>query len=176
MAPRQREIKELLQFSDRWLELGVLTVEELDALADAYESSTDRRSEHYRYGVFCRYVTSQRPLTAEIASALYALGSEDPDPALAGAMMHDVLRLPECPEAVIELALASGEAHLVRLAQRKRLLKEISAGMTAALFERCLASADASLQGELLNRVELSRLQLKCLSEEGATRAVQNLA
>lgn len=176
MTPRQREIKELLLFSDRWLELGVLTAEELDALADAYETSGDRRAEHYRFGVFHGYLTAQRPLSADIASALYGLASEDPDPYLAGSMMHHVLLLPECPDAVIEQALTSGETHLVRLATRKQLLKEISLRLTAKLFEQCIAFADETVQRELLDRMELSKSQLDRLVEAGATRAVRNLA
>jgi hypothetical protein len=172
----QRDFKSLLRFGDRWLRLGLLTEEKLRALGREYETGKDRNTEHYRYRVFRDYLTSHRPLPAELAKALYELGREDPDPAMGGAMMADIVGLPECPVEVMNEASASGEKHLANLVRKKRLLAELDSGLTEELFARCVASGDAVIQRDLLERQKLSRAQLTQLAETGANRAVRNVA
>jgi hypothetical protein len=168
--------QEMLQLSDGWLELGVLTEEQLASLAQEFAVGDDPNPEHYRYRVFREYLESRRPLPADTAEALYELGAADPDRAMGQAMMHDVVNLPECPETVREKAAASGERHLARLVHRKRLLARADAGLTAEVFEECLAAGDAVVQRELLARAALSREQLEQLAADGGNRAVRNLA
>jgi hypothetical protein len=104
-----RAYQKQLQFNDQWLQLGLLTEDELCALSREYEMSEDKNTEHYRYRVFRNYLDSHRPLSPTLVDALYDLGKEDPDPAMGGAMMHEMVGLAECPANVLEKALASGE-------------------------------------------------------------------
>lgn len=115
-----KDYKALLQFSDEWFTLGVLTEEGLRQYADTYEMSEDKSSEHYRYGAFQWYLSQHRPLAARMANALYELGKSDPDYSMGGAIMADILHLPECPTSVIAKASNSGRKHLVRIAERKK--------------------------------------------------------
>jgi hypothetical protein len=46
-------------------------------------------------------------LRAAQAEALYELSHDDPDCAMGGAMMSDIVDLPECPEAVLDRSLTS---------------------------------------------------------------------
>lgn len=172
----QREYQALLQFSDQWLRLGLLTEGELCSLGQEYEAGEDKNAEHYRYRVFRRYVSSHRPLTPQMAEALYELGGQDPKPAMGGAMMRDIVGLAECPAGVLEKASASGEKHLVRAATQRHLLTELGSGLTEELFARCLESRDSAIQRELLKRPELTRKQLEQLAEGGSNRAVRNMA
>ena len=166
----------LLEFGEQWLRLGLLTEEGLAALGREYESGGDENTEHYRYRVFVKFLAAHRPLSPVMADALYELGGDDPDTALGGAMMRDIVDLAECPEEVLDKASASGRGHLVRAVWRKRLLAELNSGLTEELFARCLESRDAPTQRELLERAELSRGQLERLAEAGSNRAVRNMA
>src|SRR5688572_25550654 len=142
----------LLEFDERWLRLGLLTGEELAALGHEYESGGDENTGHYRYRVFVKFLAAHRPLSPLLAEALYELGGDDPDPALGGAMMRDIVDLAECPDEVLDKASASGRGHLVKAVRRKRLLAELNSGLTEELFARCLESRDAPMQRELLER------------------------
>jgi hypothetical protein len=166
----------LLKFSDQWLRLGLLTEDELCALGQEYEAGKDKNEEHYRYRLFRRYLSSHRPLPPQMAEALYELGREDPDPAMGGAMMRDIVGLAECPAGVLEKASASGEKHLVRAARQRQLLAALGFGVTEELFARCLESRDEAIQRALLKSPELTRKQLEQLAEAGANRAVRNMA
>jgi hypothetical protein len=172
----RREYQRLLQLSDQWLRLGLLTQDELCALGQEYEAGEDKNAEHNRYRVFRRYLASHSPLPSQMAEALYELGREDPNPAMGGAMMRDIVGLAECPTDMLEKALASEEKHLVRGARQRQLLTELGFGLTADLFARCLESRDGVIQRELLKRPELTRKQLEHLAEAGSNRAVRNIA
>lgn len=172
----ERDYKTLFQFSDQWFRLGLLTETDLHTLGQSYETSGDRNAEHYRYKVFQDYLASHRPLSPQMAEALYELGQVDPDMAMGGAMMCDIIGLPECPPDVLEKALASGEQHLIKLVGRKKLLAELNSELTAELFARCMASRDGDVQRALLAKARLSRHQVEQLARTGANRAVRNLA
>ena len=139
----EKDYKVLLGFSDQWLSLGILTDDDLQRYGTAYETSDDKNAEHFRYGTFQRYLKKHRPLSTAMAEALYKLGASDPDGMMGGAMMSDVLGLPECPTSVLEQALTSGQKHLVGLAERRRLLSELAQGsLTEELFSQCIGSRD----------------------------------
>ena len=174
MNPRKYQRR--LQLSDDWLRLGLLTEDELCALGRECETSEDKNTEHYRYRVFRHYLASHKPLPPGMAEALYELGRADPDPAMGGAMMRDIVGLPECPVNVLEQASTSGEKHLVKAARQRELLTELASGLTEDLFARCLESRDAGIQRELLTRSGLTRKQLEELAEKGSNQAVRNMA
>ena len=117
----QKDYKTILGFNNHWFTLGVVTEESLLSSAAEYEASGDTSAEHYRYGAFRWYLSHHRHLTASDAEALYELGNADPDYSMGGAMMADILDLPECPSSVIAKALVSDRKHLVRRAERKGL-------------------------------------------------------
>lgn len=172
----RREYQRRLQFSDQWLRLGLLTEDEIRALGEEFEAGEDKNAEHYRYRVFQRYLSSHKPLPPQMAEALYELGREEPDPAMGGAMMRDIVGLAECPASVLAQALATGEKHLVRAVRQRQLLTELGFGLTEDLFARCLESRDGVIQRELLKRPELTRKQLEQLAAVGSNRAVRNMA
>ncbi len=108
------------QLTEDWFALGVVTPERLAVMRAEWERGEDPNPEHYRWRAFCDFVASRRPLAPDLAVALYALGERDPDQAMGGSMMDTIVRLPECPEAVLDAALASGRRHLMRLVERRR--------------------------------------------------------
>ncbi len=116
----RRDYKTILGFSDLWLVLGVVTEENLLLSAAEYEISNDKSSEHYRYGAFRWYLRQHCPLADSEAEAPYELGNTDPNYSMGGAMMADLVDLPECPPSVGAKALVSDRKHLVRKAERKK--------------------------------------------------------
>jgi hypothetical protein len=92
------------------------------------------------------------------------------------AMMMDVACLPECPPAVRDRALESGENNLVAAVRRAVLIAELGRGLTEELFDKCLTAADGAVHRALVARPELTRRQLERIAEAGANRAVRNLA
>jgi hypothetical protein len=90
-----------------------------DRMMAEWEKGEDHNPEHYRYWAFREFLTGHRPLTPEQAKALFELGASDADEAMGGAMMADIVYLPECPAEVLDMAIASGRKHLVRIVERR---------------------------------------------------------
>lgn len=172
-----RNYKTLLGFADQWFALGLVTEESLRQSAATYEASDDKNAEHYRYGAFRRFLKEQRPLSPAVVEALYELAASDTRGPEARAMMADIVSLPECPPSVLVRAEASGVKFLVRAARQRAMRSELEAHpLTPELFERCLESADSSIQRTLLAGGNISSEQLRRLAEAGASRAVRNIA
>ena len=89
----KRDYKFLLQFSDRWFDLGILTSERLDELGRDFDMGDDGNTEHFRYAVFREYLEAHSPLPPQITEAFYDLGSTDPDHCMGGAKMKEILDL-----------------------------------------------------------------------------------
>ena len=106
-------------FTERWFTLGVVSDELLSEMRRKWDTGDDPNPEHYRYGAFQEYLTKRRPLSPEVAISLYELGDTDPDESMGGAMMADILRLPECPPNLFDAAAESGRKHLVRIVERR---------------------------------------------------------
>lgn len=173
----QKDYKTLLEFTDRWFTLGILTEEKLQQYGTTYETSADKNTEHYRYGAFRWYLNEHRPLSASVAEALYALGASDPDPAMGEAIMADIIGLAECPPSAVAKALASGRQHLVRAAKRRSLLSELrQAPLTDELFSQCIEGGDRVIHLALMEQNSLTKEQLSVLAEQGINHAIRNMA
>ncbi|MBM3979178.1 MAG: hypothetical protein FJ304_02620 [Planctomycetes bacterium] len=117
--PDSTGLAQVLGFTPAWFALGVVDGSVMDRLTAEWNKGEDNNTEHYRYGAFRTFLAAHRPLTAETAAALYELGAADPDDSMGGAIMADIVHLPECPEDVLAAALASGRKHLVRIVERR---------------------------------------------------------
>lgn len=172
-----QDYRAILGFTDEWFSLGIMTNALLQEHIAAYEAGDDESSEHYRFGAFRRYLREHRPLSEAMSDALYDLGASDPDVAMGGSMMADIVSLPECPETVLDKAVASRQKHLVKLVERRRLLAELPADIVPQdLFTRCLAVRDSVVHEALLEKPGLSTEQVQTLAEQGATRRIHNMA
>src|SRR5262249_40352417 len=110
----------LLGFTSSWFEVGVIDDGVLARLQVEWEKGEDRNPEHYRYRAFREFLTARRPLTPDLAAALFELGNADPDRTMGGSIMADIARLPECPVVVLAAALTSGRTHLVAIVESRR--------------------------------------------------------
>jgi hypothetical protein len=114
------EFGTLLGFTPAWYALGVVDEAFLKRARERWETGEDDNTEHYRYWAFGEFVAARRPLSPELAIALYRLGEADEEPGMGGSMMAAIVWSPQCPEAVLDMAAASGQRHLIRAAERRR--------------------------------------------------------
>jgi hypothetical protein len=114
----ERDYRSLLHFSDAWFALGILTEGDLFRYGRAFDEADDKNSEHYRFGAFHDFLRRVRPLSPQLAEALYDLGAADPDQVMGQSIMNVIVTLPECPPSVLERASGSGERHLILAAER----------------------------------------------------------
>lgn len=103
-------------FSEAWFSLDVVSADALVKMEEQFLTSEDKHLEHYRWRAFIEFIKANRPLNSFQALNLYRLGEADSDVSLGGAMMAEVLRLKECQEVLLPLALSSNRAHLVKIA------------------------------------------------------------
>lgn len=112
-------IAKVLGYTEDWFLLEVIDELLLEQQRIEWETGFDQNPEHYRYSSFRRFLASRRPLTADLAAALFSLGSQDHDLSMGGTIMADIVRLPECPQSVLETAIGTGRKHLERIAERR---------------------------------------------------------
>ena len=108
-----------LGFTKQWFELGMISDHSLAEMEREWESGEDPYSEHYRYRAFSSFMESRPVLPSETLIAIYKLGSEDPDPAMGGSMMKEVLQRKDCPDSLLREALDSQEEFLRKVAARQ---------------------------------------------------------
>ena len=105
-------------FTPMWYALGIVDDGMLARLRAKWDQGEDDNAEHYRYGAFKEFFARQQPLAAELAVALWELADGDPD--LRWVIRTEIVRRPECPEPLVEAALASGLKHLAKIVERRR--------------------------------------------------------
>ena len=112
-------IAKVLGYTEDWFLLGVIDDLLLEQQRIEWETGLDTNPEHYRYSSFRRFLAGRRPLTADLAAALFFLGSKDLDLAMGGTIMADIVRLPECPQSVLDAAIDTGRKHLAKIVERR---------------------------------------------------------
>jgi hypothetical protein len=170
----------VLGYDERWLAWGFVSLQYLSQQFEAFESSGGQNTEHYRYGAF-RHVLAQRASISDDDLERYIeLASLDPDQAMAGSALADLVNWRGMTEAQLE-RLAEHSAFqidfLQRLVRRRRLREAIEIGpIEAPLVEACLASGDSTVQRALVGARGVTPEYLAVLARAGCNRAVRNLA
>jgi hypothetical protein len=113
------EIFQILEFSQEWIDLGIITPAKLKQLETLWTTREDVNTEHYRWGAFLDFIKSKVLLDAETANALYELGENDPDAAMGGSIMAHVLRHKNCPKSLLQRGVKSEKRFLQKIANEK---------------------------------------------------------
>ena len=113
------DIFHTLEFTQRWIDLGIDTPEKLTKLETEWIKGEDTNTEHYRWRAFREFMSLRKNLDAEILRELYELGKNDADCGMGGSMMVDILSHKDCPLDLLEVALNSEERFLRKIAARK---------------------------------------------------------
>jgi hypothetical protein len=64
------DIFHTLEFSQAWIDLGIITPARLEQLELAWATDEDENTEHYCWGAFLDFVKSQESLDEKTAKAL----------------------------------------------------------------------------------------------------------
>jgi hypothetical protein len=113
------EIFQILEFSQEWIDLGIITPDKLKQLETLWATGEDMNTEHYRWGAFLDFIKSEALLDEEMANALYELGGNDPDAATGGAMMAHILRHKNCPKRLLQRGVKSEKRFLQKIANEQ---------------------------------------------------------
>jgi hypothetical protein len=107
-----------LEFTQEWVDFGIITPQKLCELEGEWNSSDDRNAEHYRWRAFLDFSQSRAFLGEELLRRLYQLGATDVDTTMGGSIMAHVLRRHDCPEDLLRRASESDEMFLRKIAQQ----------------------------------------------------------
>lgn len=105
-------------FTDAWVEQGILTRPVLDELCARWTDGTDVNLEHYRWSAFKQFLHADRTLTSTQFDRLWDLGRSDPDQAMGRAMLFEVILRRDCPRALLQRAALSQDTALARKSQQ----------------------------------------------------------
>jgi hypothetical protein len=108
-----------LEFSQEWIDLGIVSQAKLNQIEADWLTSDDKHSEHYRWRAFLDFMQLQVSLDPIVARRLYELGASDPDSAMGGSIMAHVLRRKDCPEDLLREAATSEEKFLRKIASER---------------------------------------------------------
>ena len=108
-----------LEFSQEWIDLGIITADSLNQIVEEWISSDDRCPEHYRWRSFLAFVESQDSLDEITARRLYNLGASDRDVSMGGSIMAQILLRKDCPLDLLRVAAGSEEKFLRKIANEK---------------------------------------------------------
>jgi len=167
-----------LGYTKKWLELGLLTNQELELQIEEFDKSEDKNTEHYRYKTFKKYLTNKKVLTDRELDNFLNLSNSEKALSMSIAAKLDLFRDIEltdiqfnkvCKE-IFELG-ASVQKIVIRQRLLRRLKKE---NLTEQLFEEIVTSNDSVTQSYILNLSNKS--QLKELIENGATKEIKKKA
>ena len=108
-----------LEFSEEWIDLGIITPVKLSEIENAWNSSDDRNTEHYRWRAFLDFDQSNVMLDQAILRRLYTLGANDPDINMGGSIMAHILRRKDCPDDLLREGAKSERKYLRKIANER---------------------------------------------------------
>jgi hypothetical protein len=99
--------------------LGLLTDDVVGALEVECGMVDEPNPHHYHWKVYMRHLHGLSKIGEQHAEDLYALAQSEPEPALSSAMVGALIRHPECPRPILELAAALPAQHLANSARER---------------------------------------------------------
>ena len=108
-----------LEFTQEWIDLGIITPAKLKQIETEWAISKDKNPEHYRWRAFLDFIESKESMDERTAKRLYNLGANDPDGAMGGSIMATILRRKDCPKDLFESASKSEEKFLRKIANER---------------------------------------------------------
>ncbi|MEP1538033.1 MAG: hypothetical protein ABJQ34_04300 [Paracoccaceae bacterium] len=177
--------QEMLNYSDTWLELGVLTNEiALNQMHLWMRDDADKNTEHYRYGAWRHYWNVKKSITSSELEKCIILAISDPDVGMGGAILHDILNAYWLSEKQFELvseqfrtfrdkwSLPNSE----RIIDRQLLYRSLTENNSPKDLDRVVRIGDSQIQRHVVDRYRLHQETLEYLEKKGLVRAVRNIA
>lgn len=169
-----------LQYSPLWLVYGLLDEAYLLEQSAQFDASDDKNTEHYRYAAFRAFLASYSSLPNDYIDKYVHLAQIDPVPLMGQAALMDLIGWRYLTDAQLDRLdehLSASSPNLRRSIERLRLRRLLQpTTLTNELFQRALISRDDVTQRELINSYDISREQLETLRDQGANKAIRNMA
>ena len=167
-----------LGYTTLWLDYKVLTIDNLITQEQAFDNSTDKNQEHYRYQTFKQYLDSKSQLSEIEFDHYLSLTFQDNDPIMAGSAAAYLFNRPDLNdsqfERLCELMRHFGE-WTGKVVTRQKLLRRLRVtNLTTDLFKECILYGDSVIHEYILNMADLDQLQQ--LAIVGKTKKVRNIA
>ena len=115
-----------LQFSQEWIDLGIITIENFASVKKEYMKGEDHRTEHYRWGAYRSFIETNDFIPQEKLYILYKLGKNDPDYSMGRAIMFDIIKRLDCPQELIDAAIDDSDITLARYALKCKSIRDKS--------------------------------------------------
>ena len=174
------EAMKQLNYHDNWLEMNFISQDYFNEQLTQYQTSDDKNTEHYRYAAFGHILKMRQSLTDGEVANYIELTQIDPDQSMAIAALIQLLKwsgLTDQQAIQIKQSPAFLNPTIQKIAAQQELLKQLDVPpLTAEIFELCLASKADFIQRKLFTCSELTAEQLGVLRQQGANRAIRNMA
>jgi hypothetical protein len=175
-----KPILDKLKYSQQWLDYGLLDEAYLLAQGIRFDASDDKNTEHYRYDAFKAILSERTVLDDAILENIVHLSQLDADQGMGQAALILLVDWPNLTDLQLDLLYthpAFSSPVVQRRIQRVHLLRQLrTSGLTNELFDSSILSRDEVVHRELLGRQDISRQQLERLREQGANKAIRNIA
>ena len=87
-----------------WIEFGIIGVDRLANLVEAFNSSEDKNTEHYRWKVFKEYSQGNQYLSPKKILKLFGIIQLDADSVLRAAMIIEIIKRSDATIKLLVLA------------------------------------------------------------------------
>jgi hypothetical protein len=179
MTDAERAALEALEYSEAWLESGLLDRERLREQHRRFEAGGTRKTGKYRAQSVAAWLAAAEAIGDAQLDAFLSLMGADPDPKLAQGAIADLIRSPRISLEQLERITRSDPKLMRRhepLIRRTYLTRRMADGVTDELIERVIEFQDASIQNSLIRDSRLSRKQAELLAQRGANMTIRENA
>jgi hypothetical protein len=109
-----------LQLTQKWIDVGIITIEIFEVIREEYIRGEDQNSEHYRWKAFKEFIKANTCIKQEIFFAIDELGKSDPDYSMGRAMRFDLLKRSDCPVELLDITIHDSDKTLAKHALKCR--------------------------------------------------------
>ncbi len=179
MTDAERAALEALEYTEVWLESGLLDRERLAEQYQRFEAGGTRKTGKYRSQTLAAWLEATEAISDAQLDAFLSLMSADPDPKLAQGAIANLIQSSRISLEQLE-RIAHSDPKLMRrhepLIRRTYLTRRMAEGVTTELIERVIEFQDASIQTRLIRDSRLSRKHAERLAKRGANMTIRDNA
>lgn len=179
-TPNTKDMAKLLGYDERWLAFGLISPAYLRRQFEYFEGSDDKNTEHYRARAIRDFFAARAGLSDSEIQAYLEICADSKDEILFLQHLHELIRFYGLSDSQIEnlaghyLFAEPGLAKIVRRVQTLRILDHDV--VRPETVESVIASGDTNLHRALVEHPGASIDAIERLADEGANKAVRNIA
>ena len=168
------------EYSQDWLDYGVLSESHLLAQVADYQKSGHSCFEHYRYGAFNKWIRETPKATNQDIQNYIKLALTDPDQIMGHSAIVDLLKVDWLSDNQFEMVSETlrslgdwAEQEIEKNSLRRMVIKP---NITSSETDKLLNCTYCQIQIKLFNRSDLSIGSLQHLAENGSSKKIRHLA